>query len=60
LEINFLNRVPFFNPKIRNEHFLVCIANALELRAYTPGSYLLYQFEKQVSERSKRASLLED
>ena len=46
-KVNLINKIPFFHSNIRSEYFLTCIANALVLRAYTPGSYLLFQFEKQ-------------
>lgn len=45
--LEFLTKVPFFDPTIRSESFLRKIANVLIRRIYPPGSYILYQYEKQ-------------
>lgn len=45
--IDLLLKVPFFDPKLRDEKFLSKVANVLVRRFYPPGSYILYQFEKQ-------------
>ena len=42
-----ITKVPFFNSEIRSEHFIFTVCNSLEDRIYAPGSYLMYQFEKQ-------------
>ena len=43
----FLKKVPFFDQNLRSKQFLHKIASVLKRRIYPPGSYILYQFEKQ-------------
>ena len=42
-----ITKVPFFSDKLRSEYFINEITKKLQHRVYAPGSYLLYQFEKQ-------------
>lgn len=47
LRMDLLTNVPFFSPNLRTHLFLSRIAAALVHRVYPPGSYILYQHEKQ-------------
>ena len=42
-----IENVPFFNPQYRSKHFISKITLALIRRIYPPGSYILYEGEKQ-------------
>ena len=48
-EVNtaLIELVPFFNPDYRSKDFLCKISVALVRRVYPPGSYVLYEGEKQ-------------
>ena len=45
--IDALSRIPFFNLKYRSRAFLSKVAAHLERRIYPPGSFILYEGEKQ-------------
>ena len=45
--MDFITKIPFFNRSLRSEAFLSRAANAMIRRVYSPGSYILYQNEKQ-------------
>ena len=47
LNMSLLTKVPFFGPQHRSHLFLSRIVLALIRRVYPPGSYILYQNEKQ-------------
>ena len=47
LQMDFITKIPFFNRSLRSEAFLSRAANAMIRRVYSPGSYILYQNEKQ-------------
>ena len=45
--IDALSRIPFFNLKYRSRSFLSKVAARMERRIYPPGSFILYEGEKQ-------------
>lgn len=47
LRMDFITKIPFFNRSLRSEAFLSRVATAIIRRVYSPGSYILYQNEKQ-------------
>ena len=47
LHLDLLTKIPFFNRTLRSEAFLSRVATAMVRRVYSPGSYILYQNEKQ-------------
>lgn len=47
LQMDFIAKIPFFNRSLRSEAFLSRVATAMVRRVYSPGSYILYQNEKQ-------------
>ena len=47
LQMDFIAKIPFFNRSLRSEAFLSRVATAMIRRVYSPGSYILYQNEKQ-------------
>jgi len=47
LHLDMVTKIPFFNRSLRSDSFLSRIATSLIRRVYAPGSYILYQDEKQ-------------
>ena len=47
LNLDLITKVPFFAPSSRTDAFLSLIASAFIRRVYAPGSYILYEGEKQ-------------
>ncbi|GMH59726.1 hypothetical protein TrST_g1578 [Triparma strigata] len=47
MHLKMVTKVPFFSEKIRSDYFVSEITKAFQHRVYAPGSYILYQFEKQ-------------
>ena len=47
LHLDLITKIPFFNRTLRSEAFLSRVATAMVRRVYSPGSYILYQNEKQ-------------
>ena len=47
LHLDILTKIPFFNRSLRSDSFLSRVATSLIRRVYSPGSYILYQDEKQ-------------
>jgi len=47
VHMDFITKIPFFNRSLRSEAFLSRVATAMIRRVYSPGSYILYQNEKQ-------------
>lgn len=45
--LKMVTKLPFFSDKIRSDYFVSEITKVFQPRAYAPGSYILYQFEKQ-------------
>ncbi len=45
--IPYLEKVPFFNPEYRSRNLLSAVADAMTHRIHPPGSYILYEGEKQ-------------
>lgn len=47
INVALVESVPFFNPEYRSKQFISKITMALVRRIYPPGSYILYEGEKQ-------------
>ncbi len=60
LSIDYLTKIPFFKLEYRSRSFITRILSVLVKRVYSPGSYILYEGEKQremIIIKSGRANL---